>query len=727
MSDRPSREELRRLIHAAVAYRDAAPWEGADSEDMLVIENPETGQVGFLEPSAGVESVHPGARIALDAETFELLNTMIDRPRVSAANLLMQCNLVTLLLEPADECDPDGLAMYAEARIDVPGDRVPLIFRDVPRRLPPDLDAAAARFATLALEQAVQGLTRYNPRTDTIAVRVLRDGVWRDEARGAEDVFGVERPDPPAPRAEWSGLAACFPKRESVWELGAMFLPGPVDADDDELLCAHLVADAGGPFLESIGRRRDPEGLCALLVEAIELRRALPKVLLVSDPAVDLELMNLTMSAGIQTEIVPTLTVIDARYEALIRSVLEAHGIGIAAEPPSAGIRTIEMPTGFRHRALVVDFDRTLSKWYDELPGDDADRIQSVARLALSQPRKGVKQLRALVEEFPEHIELRSELAHACLKAGWPVKAIEVVVDAIREMPASLSLTILHAQVLVSVKGPEAALEVLGGEELYDIVDEGTPVGIDDVVGFHLIRAIAAIQRGDYFGARRHFAVVQKLRPDDPMVNAALARIDEMFDEDYDDDGDPVEMPEPERIIRMRIELDNIEPAIWRRFDVASNWTFETLHVVIQEVMGWEDAHLHEFRVGNTKIVMEFDDEPSDGEIEYEVRLDTHIKRAGMTLSYDYDFGDNWSHTIVVEAIAAPEPGVQYPRVLSGERACPPEDCGGFPGYWRLLAALADPSNDEHEEILGWLGDGFDPEAFDLEEINAELAEMAAS
>ena len=103
--------------------------------------------------------------------------------------------------------------------------------------------------------------------------------------------------------------------------------------------------------------------------------------------------------------------------------------------------------------------------------------------------------------------------------------------------------------------------------------------------------------------------------------------------------------------------------------------------------------------------------------------------RKGDRLSYTYDFGDNWEHTILVEAITSPEPGIAYPRCLTGRRACPPEDCGGIGGYDYLIEILTDPEDEEHEDRLEWLGldsaDQFDPEAFDPAQANTALVNLA--
>lgn len=53
------------------------------------------------------------------------------------------------------------------------------------------------------------------------------------------------------------------------------------------------------------------------------------------------------------------------------------------------------------------------------------------------------------------------------------------------------------------------------------------------------------------------------------------------------------------------------------------------------------------------------------------------------------------------------------PRLLDGERAAPPEDAGGPPGFMEVLDALKNRSHPRHEEICNWVGSTYDPEKFD--------------
>ena len=102
------------------------------------------------------------------------------------------------------------------------------------------------------------------------------------------------------------------------------------------------------------------------------------------------------------------------------------------------------------------------------------------------------------------------------------------------------------------------------------------------------------------------------------------------------------------------------------------------------------------------------------------------IAAAGETIHYEYDFGDGWQHELKIEKVLPPEADARYPRCLAGKRACPPEDCGGVPGYERMLEILANPNpgDEEYEDIAEWLGGDFDAEAFDLEVVNEELRQL---
>ena len=104
------------------------------------------------------------------------------------------------------------------------------------------------------------------------------------------------------------------------------------------------------------------------------------------------------------------------------------------------------------------------------------------------------------------------------------------------------------------------------------------------------------------------------------------------------------------------------------------------------------------------------------------VRLSSVLGKVGAKARYTYDFGDSWEHAIVLEKRLPADPDLAYPACIGGQLACPPEDCGGIPGFYDLLDAIADPAHEQHEELKDWVGDGYDPEAFSIDDVNRMLA-----
>jgi Plasmid pRiA4b ORF-3-like protein len=180
-------------------------------------------------------------------------------------------------------------------------------------------------------------------------------------------------------------------------------------------------------------------------------------------------------------------------------------------------------------------------------------------------------------------------------------------------------------------------------------------------------------------------------------------------------------------IYQIKMTLRNIRPPVWRRVLVPSDFTLGQLHQVIQTAMGgWIDYHLHEFDIAGTPYGVPL----APGENDWgapPVNDESRVKLAdivgeGSKFRYTYDFGDDWDHDLVVEKVLPIDPKVSYPVCIKAKRACPPEDCGGPWGYAELVEILADPAHEEYEERLEWVGGRFDPEAFDVGEINSVLA-----
>jgi Plasmid pRiA4b ORF-3-like protein len=170
--------------------------------------------------------------------------------------------------------------------------------------------------------------------------------------------------------------------------------------------------------------------------------------------------------------------------------------------------------------------------------------------------------------------------------------------------------------------------------------------------------------------------------------------------------------------LRVRVDLDDIRPPIWRRLDLASDLPLDGLHHILQSAFGWTDSHLHAFTAGGRmheataeRYLTAFDlAEGDDGVLESSVRLDELLAEPGDTLYYSYDFGDGWEHTILLEEVLDRAPDAVPAWCLRGRRAGPIEDCGGPWGYQQLIV-------EQHPCVRN-------AELFDLDEVNLALTSL---
>jgi len=190
------------------------------------------------------------------------------------------------------------------------------------------------------------------------------------------------------------------------------------------------------------------------------------------------------------------------------------------------------------------------------------------------------------------------------------------------------------------------------------------------------------------------------------------------------------ESKNPIPIYQLKIVLQVIYPPIFRILQIKGNASLGKLHDYIQGAMGWEDCHLHEFKIkgkdyrSEEQIYEEIDNPDMFDEKDYRINK---LLKEGDSFEYIYDYGDCWNHKITVEKIMPPEDGVYYPICSYGERACPPEDCGGPWGYNEFLEILKDPEHEDHEHFSEWVGGNFDSEKFDLEKANRVIGNIKSN
>ncbi len=182
-------------------------------------------------------------------------------------------------------------------------------------------------------------------------------------------------------------------------------------------------------------------------------------------------------------------------------------------------------------------------------------------------------------------------------------------------------------------------------------------------------------------------------------------------------------------LYQLKIVLRWSKPPIWRRVVVRADMRLDRLHDVIQRVMPWTNSHLHQFIVGKTYYGMpdpDFSGMGPDTLNEKRYKLIDLAPAAKTKFVYEYDFGDGWEHEIKVEKVLPPDAGFKHPACLAGANACPPDDCGGIPGYYQMLEVLADPKHPEHRDLKEWIGGGWDPTLFEVDAADAAVRRLKA-
>jgi Plasmid pRiA4b ORF-3-like protein len=168
-------------------------------------------------------------------------------------------------------------------------------------------------------------------------------------------------------------------------------------------------------------------------------------------------------------------------------------------------------------------------------------------------------------------------------------------------------------------------------------------------------------------------------------------------------------------VYQFKITIADSTPPIWRRVLVPSDYRLHQFHHVIQNCFSWYDCHLYAFYIAGTY----YDD---DNPALLSKKLTQLELSENQNFQYIYDFGDNWTHKILLEKILHDEESLKAPKCTAGKRGGPLEDSGGIWGYEDKLTILADNKHPEHAQIRDWMGKDFDPNLFDINSINTVLA-----
>jgi len=174
------------------------------------------------------------------------------------------------------------------------------------------------------------------------------------------------------------------------------------------------------------------------------------------------------------------------------------------------------------------------------------------------------------------------------------------------------------------------------------------------------------------------------------------------------------------KVFELTITLQDTSPLVWRKILTHEFIALDELHMLIQITMGWEDSHLYDFKINkktytDSESAEEMNTLAVNGVQLCDVLSDT------KKFIYTYDFGDSWVHEIKISKILDHDPRMNYPACIAGENACPPEDCGGIPGFEELKSTLAGKESQEKDELLTWLGGFYNPTTFDPNFVNKYL------
>jgi len=191
-------------------------------------------------------------------------------------------------------------------------------------------------------------------------------------------------------------------------------------------------------------------------------------------------------------------------------------------------------------------------------------------------------------------------------------------------------------------------------------------------------------------------------------------------------------MTTSKKIVRLKITLDDVKPTVMRRVEVPVSITLDTLHEIIQAIMPWENSHLHAFYLRLIDGPRWAPPSPFGDDFNFGIKardsMRTTVAEAlaepnFKALRYNYDFGDDWRHTIKVERRFSADLREEFPKLIDAKGRCPPENCGGPWGYAEILDAISDPANKRRSEFRRWLGD-FDPKNIERTAIEAALRQF---
>lgn len=178
------------------------------------------------------------------------------------------------------------------------------------------------------------------------------------------------------------------------------------------------------------------------------------------------------------------------------------------------------------------------------------------------------------------------------------------------------------------------------------------------------------------------------------------------------------------RVLCLKMVVEGTQPKVWRRLLVRDTTWLSRLHDSIQIAFDWFDYQTHVFSLDDLRFGNPLKREDLVIEDDRDVTLSDLNLANRDKMTYEYQIGEGWKVDIRVEKTAPVAKGARYPSCVGGERAGPPEDCGGLEAYHDMLACLKEPASELGQEWLSWLGPEYDPDVCDLAKVNQALRKL---
>ncbi|HZZ19306.1 MAG TPA: plasmid pRiA4b ORF-3 family protein [Opitutaceae bacterium] len=179
-----------------------------------------------------------------------------------------------------------------------------------------------------------------------------------------------------------------------------------------------------------------------------------------------------------------------------------------------------------------------------------------------------------------------------------------------------------------------------------------------------------------------------------------------------------------QRVLCLRLSVEGTHPKVWRRILVRETMWLSRLHDTIQVAFDWFDYQTHTFALDDLKFGNPVKRDELNVEDDRDVTLaDLNLANRDRMI-YEYHIGEGWKVDVRVEKAIPPGKGAVYPLCIAGERAGPPEDCGGLEAFHDMLACLKEPASDLGREWLAWLGPEYEPDSCELGKINKSLRKL---